>query len=93
MSDLVTAVLTPFDYVVSAPLVAWHEIFDGVLGLGPGWAWALAIVGTAVTFRIVLLPFYLSQLRMRRDLRSSSRRSRRWSRRTATIARSSHRSR
>ncbi|VXB50245.1 membrane protein insertase YidC [Aeromicrobium sp. 9AM] len=69
MSDLVTAVLTPFDYVVSAPLVAWHEIFDGVLGLGAGWAWALAIVGTAVTFRIVLLPFYLTQLRMRRELR------------------------
>ncbi len=69
MSDLVTAVLTPFDYVVSAPLVAWHEIFSGVLGLGPGWAWALAIVGTAVTVRIVLLPFYLSQLRMRRELR------------------------
>jgi YidC/Oxa1 family membrane protein insertase len=69
MSDLVTAVLTPFDYVVSAPLVAWHEIFSGVLGLGPGWAWPLAIAGTAVTFRVLLLPLYLSQLRMRRELR------------------------
>ncbi len=69
MSDLLAAVLTPFDYVVSAPLVAWHEIFGSVLGLGAGWTWTLAIVGTAVTVRIVLMPFYLSQLRMRRELR------------------------
>jgi len=69
MSDFLGAVLTPFDYVVSAPLVAWHEILDGVLGAGPGWAWALAIVGTAVTVRILVLPLYVQQLRMRRELR------------------------
>lgn len=69
MSDFLGAVLTPFDYVVSAPLLAWHEIFGGLLGAGPGGAWALAIVGTAVTIRIVLMPFYLTQLRMRRELR------------------------
>lgn len=69
MSDLVTAVLTPLDYVVSAPLLAWHEIFGGLLGAGSGGAWALAIVGTAVTVRVVMIPFYVSQLRMRRELR------------------------
>lgn len=70
MSDLLAAVLTPFDYVVSAPLLAWHEIFSGVLGAGPGWAWALAIVGTAFTIRVLLLPLYVQQLRMRRELRN-----------------------
>jgi len=69
MSDFLGAVLTPFDYVVSAPLLAWHEIFSGVLGAGPGWSWALAVVGTAVTIRVVMMPFYVSQLRMRRELR------------------------
>ncbi|KAA1395354.1 membrane protein insertase YidC [Aeromicrobium ginsengisoli] len=66
MSDFLGAVLTPFDYVVSAPLLAWHEIFGA---LDPGWAWALAIVGTAVTVRVLLMPLYVSQLRMRRELR------------------------
>ena len=69
MSDFLDAVLTPFDYVVSAPLLAWHEIFSGVLGAGPGWAWALAIVGTAVTIRVLMLPLYLRQLRVRREMR------------------------
>src|SRR5690242_1885511 len=66
MSDFLDAVLTPLDYVVSAPLLAWHEIFSA---LDPGWAWALAIVGTAATIRVVMMPFYVSQLRMRRELR------------------------
>ena len=66
MSDFLDAVLTPLDHVVSAPLLAWHEIFSA---LDPGWAWALAIVGTAVTIRVVMMPFYVSQLRMRRELR------------------------
>jgi YidC/Oxa1 family membrane protein insertase len=69
MSDFLGAVLTPLDYVVSAPVMAWHEIFGGLLGAGPGVAWALAIVGTAVTVRVVMMPFYISQLRMRRELR------------------------
>lgn len=69
MSDFLGAVLTPLDYVVSAPLLAWHEVFGGLLGAGPGGAWALAIVGTAVTVRVVMMPFYVSQLRMRRELR------------------------
>ncbi|KRC65877.1 hypothetical protein ASE12_14585 [Aeromicrobium sp. Root236] len=66
MSDFLDAVLTPLDYVVSAPLLAWHKIFSAA---DPGWAWALAIVGTAVTIRILLLPLYVQQLRTRRELR------------------------
>ena len=69
MSDFLGAVLTPLDYVVSAPLLAWREVFGGLLGAGPDGAWALAIVGTAVTVRVVMMPFYVSQLRMRRELR------------------------
>lgn len=69
LGDVVSFVLTPVDYAVSAPLLAWHEIFASVLDVEPSLAWAMAIPGMAVTIRVLVIPLYVSQLRMRRELR------------------------
>lgn len=70
MSDFLGDVLTPLDYVVSAPLLAWHEIFEALLPGDSGWVWTLAIVCMAVTIRVLMMPFYLRQLRVRREMRN-----------------------
>lgn len=69
MSGFLGDALTPLYYVVSAGLVAWHEIFSFVLANDSGWIWALAIVGLSATVRVLLLPLYLLQIRARWDMR------------------------
>lgn len=68
MSGFLGDVLTPLDYVVSAGLLAWREVFSVVLANDSGWVWALAIVGLSATVRVLLLPLYLLQIRARRDM-------------------------
>lgn len=67
MSDLLDAVLTPLYYADSALLLAWRRIFE-LLSSDDGWPWALAIVGTAATIRVLTMPFYLGQMRARRAI-------------------------
>ncbi len=67
MSDLLDAVLTPLYYLDSALLLAWREIF-GLLMSDDGWAWALGFVGMAATIRVLMMPFYLQQMRARRAI-------------------------
>src|SRR4051794_21054803 len=61
--------MTPLDYVVSAALLAWHGIFALMLDGSSGWTWALAVIGTTVTVRVLMMPFYVGQARVRRELR------------------------
>lgn len=68
LGDVASVVMTPLHYVVTAALLAWREIWALVLPADSGWTWALAIVGLAVTIRVLLMPFYLLQHRARRDM-------------------------
>lgn len=64
-----SVILAPLDYVVSAFLLAWHEIFGLLMPEDEGWAWALAIVGMTVTIRVLLMPVNVRQARVRREMR------------------------
>jgi YidC/Oxa1 family membrane protein insertase len=69
LEDVASAIMTPLYYVVSAVLLAWREVFAVFLPQDSGWTWALAIVGLAVTVRVLLIPLYLRLVRTARDLR------------------------
>jgi YidC/Oxa1 family membrane protein insertase len=69
LGDVGSVVMTPLYYVVSAFLLAWREIFGLLVPDDDGWTWALAIVGMAATIRVLMMPFYLRQMRARHDLR------------------------
>ncbi|MEV7398412.1 membrane protein insertase YidC [Aeromicrobium sp. NPDC092404] len=68
LGDVASFLMTPFDYAVSAFLLAWHEILELVRD-DEGWVWTLAIVGTAATIRLLMLPIHLRQVRARRDIK------------------------
>jgi len=69
LGDVASILMTPFDFAVSAALLAWHEIFALALDGSSGWAWALAIVGMTVTIRVLMMPLYLRQMHVRREMR------------------------
>ena len=69
LGDVGSVFMTSLYFVVSALLLAWREIFGLLLPNDDGWTWALAIVGMAATIRVLMMPFYLRQMRARHDLR------------------------
>lgn len=69
LGDVASVIMTPLYYLVSAVLLAWREIFALVLPNDSGWTWAFAIVGLAVTIRLLLIPMYIRQIRANRAMR------------------------
>lgn len=69
LGDVASVVMTPLYYVVSASLLAWREIVATAISEDSGWTWALAIVGMTVTIRVLMMPLYVWQLELRRDMR------------------------
>jgi YidC/Oxa1 family membrane protein insertase len=68
--DFVNEMLFPFQWIVSAIMVAFHDGL-GVIGLpaASGWTWTFAIIGLVLVIRTVLIPVYLQQLKAQRRMR------------------------
>jgi YidC/Oxa1 family membrane protein insertase len=68
--DLVAELLFPFQWLVSAVMVALHDGLSA-LGMPPasGWTWSLSIIGLVLVIRAVLIPVYLRQHKAQRRMR------------------------
>jgi YidC/Oxa1 family membrane protein insertase len=68
--DFGAALLFPFQWLVSAVLVAFH---DGLNALGmpeaSGWTWTLAIIGLVLVIRTALIPASVQQIKAQRRMR------------------------
>jgi YidC/Oxa1 family membrane protein insertase len=68
--DVVTEILLPFQWLVSAIMAGLH---DGLSALGwpaaSGWTWSLSIVGLVLVVRAALIPVYLQQIKAQRGMR------------------------
>jgi YidC/Oxa1 family membrane protein insertase len=62
------AIMLPLYYVTSGILIVFHKFFNGVLGLNPGWSWALSIVGLTIVIRTLLIPLFVKQIKNSRNL-------------------------
>lgn len=62
LTDLGDTLLTPFYWVVSGLLVAYHQLFSPIFGFNSGWSWTLAILLLTCTFRLIILPLYKKQI-------------------------------
>lgn len=64
-------ILSPFRYVVSWILWAFHELFS-MIGLDPnsGWTWALSIVFLVLLIRTALIPVFVKQIKAQRAMQA-----------------------
>ncbi len=64
-------ILTPFQWLVSWVMQAFHEGFS-FLGLDPasGWTWALSIVGLVLVIRTALIPVFVKQIKAQRGMQA-----------------------
>jgi YidC/Oxa1 family membrane protein insertase len=66
--DIGQAIMWPLYFITSGILLAWHRLFNGVLGLSEGYSWALAIIGLTVVIRTALIPLFVKQIKNSRNL-------------------------
>ncbi len=64
------AIMTPLYYATSGVLIAFHKLFNGVLGMPAGWSWALSIVGLTIVIRTLLIPLFVKQIKNSRNLQT-----------------------
>ena len=62
-------------YAISWILLAWHSAWDAIgvpVGavLGTNWAWILAIIFLVVTFRVILFPVFVKQIKSQRAMQA-----------------------
>ena len=64
-------ILSPFRYVVSWILWAFHELFS-MIGLNPdsGWTWALSIIFLVLLIRTALIPVFVKQIKAQRAMQA-----------------------
>jgi YidC/Oxa1 family membrane protein insertase len=69
--DFINALLTPFTWVVSWILRAFHEAFSW-LGMDPasGWTWTLSIIGLVLVIRAALIPVFVKQIKAQRGMQA-----------------------
>ncbi|WP_457622985.1 membrane protein insertase YidC [Nocardioides secundeburneus] len=60
--------MTPLYYVISAIMLAWHEVLGLVLDPDGGLSWALSIVGLTIVIRILLIPLFVKQIKSQRNM-------------------------
>jgi YidC/Oxa1 family membrane protein insertase len=62
-------IMVPLYYLISAVMVAWHQLFT-LLGLDPagGASWVLSIVGLTVVIRAMLIPLFVKQIKASRNM-------------------------
>ncbi len=64
-------ILTPFRYVVSWILWAFHELFT-FIGMDPnsGWTWTLSIIFLVLLIRTALIPVFVKQIKAERAMQA-----------------------
>lgn len=64
-------ILTPFRYVVSWILWAFHELFTSI-GMDPnsGWTWTLSIIFLVLLIRTALIPVFVKQIKAQRAMQA-----------------------
>ncbi|PQZ90273.1 membrane protein insertase YidC [Arthrobacter sp. MYb227] len=64
-------ILSPFRYVVSWILWAFHELFT-LIGMNPdsGWTWTLSIVFLVLLIRTALIPVFVKQIKAQRAMQA-----------------------
>ncbi len=66
--DIGHAILTPLYYATSGILLVFHRLFNGILGIPDGPAWALSIIGLTIVIRTLLIPLFVKQIKNSRNL-------------------------
>ncbi|MFL4472938.1 membrane protein insertase YidC [Paeniglutamicibacter sp. MACA_103] len=71
MTNFFDLLLSPFRYVVSWILMAFHELFTRI-GLDPnsGWTWALSIIFLVLLIRTALIPVFVKQIKAQRAMQA-----------------------
>jgi YidC/Oxa1 family membrane protein insertase len=61
-------IMAPLYYVISAVLLAFHQVFGNVFGDASGAAWVLSIVGLTLVIRAALIPLFVKQIKSSRNM-------------------------
>ncbi|MFF5792706.1 membrane protein insertase YidC [Paeniglutamicibacter sp. NPDC012692] len=71
MTNFFDLILSPFRYVVSWILWAFHELFSKI-GLDPnsGWTWTLSIIFLVLLIRTALIPVFVKQIKAQRAMQA-----------------------
>jgi YidC/Oxa1 family membrane protein insertase len=69
--DFFNTILTPFIWVVSWIMWAFHQVFT-TLGMDPanGWTWTLSIIGLVLVIRAALIPVFVKQIKAQRGMQA-----------------------
>lgn len=69
--NFIDTLLTPFRYVVSWILWAFHELFT-FIGMDPnsGWTWTLSIIFLVLLVRTALIPVFVKQIKAQRAMQA-----------------------
>ncbi|GAA4361120.1 membrane protein insertase YidC [Paeniglutamicibacter cryotolerans] len=69
--NFIDTLLTPFRYVVSWILWAFHELFS-FMGMDPnsGWTWTLSIIFLVLLVRTALIPVFVKQIKAQRAMQA-----------------------
>jgi YidC/Oxa1 family membrane protein insertase len=68
IGDIGHFIMVPLYYVISAVLVAWHELFSLFLDPAGGLSWALSIIGLTLVIRAALIPLFVKQIKSSRNM-------------------------
>lgn len=69
--DFFNTILTPFIWVVSWIMWAFHQVFT-TLGMDPasGWTWTFSIIGLVLVIRAALIPVFVKQIKAQRGMQA-----------------------
>jgi YidC/Oxa1 family membrane protein insertase len=68
LMDIGGAIMKPLYYLTTGILIVFHKLFNGVLGIPPGEAWALSIIGLTICIRTLLIPLFVKQIKNSRNM-------------------------
>jgi len=68
ITGVLSAMMQPLYYAVSAILVLFHHLLSPLFGADSGWSWTLAIIGLTVFIRVLLIPLFVKQINSARNM-------------------------
>jgi YidC/Oxa1 family membrane protein insertase len=68
IGDIGHFIMVPLYYIISAVLLAWHELFSLFLDPKGGLSWALSIIGLTLVIRAALIPLFVKQIKSSRNM-------------------------
>lgn len=67
--DPLSAILLPFEWLVSFVMVAFHEALSFIgLPAASGWTWTASIIGLVLVIRAALIPVFVKQIKAQRGM-------------------------